>query len=116
MLNGAPLAHDALDAIALGHKERRLHPAELRARSRVIPLIEYGARGTYVVICPQEGELHLTPNSPEWLDIKSFERVKIWGHPKPRQGASRPLDPALFSHYSTGFDMTGWPRSLLSAL
>jgi hypothetical protein len=47
---------------------RRLHPAELRARSRVIPLIEYGAAGTYVVICPQEGELVLTPDSPAWFD------------------------------------------------
>ena len=37
-------------------KERGLHPAELRARSRVIPLIEYGAGGSYVVICPQEGD------------------------------------------------------------
>src|SRR5260370_7935452 len=59
--------------------ERRLHPAELRARSRVIPLIEYGARGTYVVICPQEGELHLTPDSPEWFDwlatLSSFRFV-----------------------------------------
>lgn len=27
-------------------KERRLHPAELRARSRVLPLLEYGAAGT----------------------------------------------------------------------
>ena len=49
-------------------KERGLHPAELRARSRVIPLIEYGAGGSYVVICPQEGELHLTPDSPAWFD------------------------------------------------
>ncbi len=62
-----------------GHKERRLHPAELRARSRVIPLIEYGAGGSYVVICPQEGELHLTANSPEWFDwlatLSSFRFV-----------------------------------------
>ena len=49
-------------------KERGLHPAELRARSRVIPLIEYGAGGSYVVICPQEGELHLTPDLPAWFD------------------------------------------------
>jgi hypothetical protein len=48
--------------------ERRPHPAELRARSRVLPLIEYGAAGTYVVICPQEGELVLTPDSPAWFD------------------------------------------------
>src|SRR6266852_9595414 len=31
---------------------RPLHPAELQARSRVLPLIEYGAAGTYGVICP----------------------------------------------------------------
>lgn len=49
-------------------KERRLHPAELRARSRVLPLIEYGAAGTYVVICPQDGELVLTPDSSAWFD------------------------------------------------
>jgi hypothetical protein len=51
-----------------GRKERCLHPAELRARSRVLPLIEYGAGGTYVVICPQEGELLLIPDSPRWFD------------------------------------------------
>lgn len=58
---------------------RRLHPAEIRARSRVLPLIEYGAHGSYVVICPQEGELHLTPDSPEWFDwlatLSSFRFV-----------------------------------------
>jgi hypothetical protein len=58
---------------------RRLHPADLRARSRVIPLIEYGAAGTYVVICPQQGALPLTPDSPEWFDwlatLSSFRFV-----------------------------------------
>jgi hypothetical protein len=49
------------------HLPRALNPAELRARARLIPLIEYGAAGTYVVICPQEGELALTPDSPEWF-------------------------------------------------
>jgi hypothetical protein len=46
---------------------RPLHPAEQRARSRLIPLIEYGASGQYVVICPQLGELALTPDSPQWF-------------------------------------------------
>jgi hypothetical protein len=46
---------------------RPLHPAELQARSRLIPLIEYGARGQYVVICPQLGELALIADSPEWF-------------------------------------------------
>jgi hypothetical protein len=60
-------------------KERRLHPAELHARSRVLPLIEYGAAGTYVVICPQDGELLLIPDSPAWFDwlatLSSFRFV-----------------------------------------
>ena len=50
------------------HHGRRLHPAELRARARVLPLIEYSAQGTYVVICPQEGELPFIPDSAEWFD------------------------------------------------
>ena len=49
-------------------KEQDLHPTERRARPSLLPLIEYGACGTYVVICPQEGELLLTPDSPEWFD------------------------------------------------
>jgi hypothetical protein len=40
--------------------QRRTHPS-------LLPLIEYGAGGTYVVICPQEGELLITPDSPEWF-------------------------------------------------
>jgi hypothetical protein len=47
---------------------RCLQPAERRSRSRVISLIEYGAHGNYVTISPQEGELFLTPDSPEWFD------------------------------------------------
>ncbi len=56
----------------------RPHPAESRRR-RLIPLIEYGAAGCYVVICPQEGELHLRPDSPEWFawlaSVSSFRFV-----------------------------------------
>src|SRR2546422_10868193 len=44
----------------------RPHPAESR-RHPLLPLIEYGAHGTYVVICPQQGELHLSPDSLEWF-------------------------------------------------
>jgi hypothetical protein len=39
-----------------------------RASSRVLPLIAYTAAGTYIVICPQRGELSLTPDSPQWFD------------------------------------------------
>jgi hypothetical protein len=65
--------------VSLSTTGRRLHPAELRARSRVIPLIEYGAAATYVIICPQEGALELVPDSPAWFEwfasISSFRFV-----------------------------------------
>jgi hypothetical protein len=52
------------------------HPTE--QRSCLIPLIEYGARGSYVLICPKEGELHITPDSPEWFawlaSLSSFRK------------------------------------------
>jgi hypothetical protein len=56
----------------------RPHPAESRRR-RLLPLIEYGAHGSSVVICPQEGELPLRPDSPEWFawlaSVSSFRFV-----------------------------------------
>ncbi len=61
------------------HTQRRLHLAKQPAPSRLIPLIEYAADGTYVVICPERGELPLTPDSPEWFDwlatLSSFRFV-----------------------------------------
>ena len=61
------------------HQEQRPHPAKKGTPSRVIPLIEYAADGTYVVISPELGELSLTPDSPEWFDwlatISSFRFV-----------------------------------------
>jgi hypothetical protein len=60
--NGAaPLAPDPAP-------ERRLLPVELRARSRVTALIEYGAQGQYVAVCPRQGVLSLVPDSPQWFD------------------------------------------------
>jgi DNA-binding transcriptional MerR regulator len=45
---------------------RRVHPAKGRPRA-ILPLIEYTADGTYIVICPHQGELALIPDSPEWF-------------------------------------------------
>ena len=42
--------------------------ADAQGHSRVLPLIAYTATGTYIVICPQRGELSLIPDSPEWFD------------------------------------------------
>jgi hypothetical protein len=56
----------AVDAIARPGHQPLL--AELRARQRVTALIEYGAQGCYVLVCPQEGVLPFAPDSPEWFD------------------------------------------------
>jgi hypothetical protein len=48
--------------------ECHLLPVEVRARSRVTALIEYGAQGQYVAVCPRQGVLSLTPDSPQWFD------------------------------------------------
>ncbi len=45
---------------------RRVHPMKGHRRA-ILPLIEYSADGTYIVICPQQGELALIPDSPEWF-------------------------------------------------
>jgi hypothetical protein len=77
--HGQEAQGEVLPPESLSTTGRRLHPAELRARSRLIPLIEYGAAGTYVVICPHEGALELVPDSPEWFEwfasISSFRFV-----------------------------------------
>jgi len=67
------------------------HPTE--KRSGLIPLIEYGARGRYVLICPEEGELHITPDSPEWFawlaSLTSFRFVGQSGRFSARRGYNR---------------------------
>ena len=63
-----PKTNVAGSADATSSPGRRLLPAELRARSRVIPLIEYGPQGCYVLVCPQEGDLSFAPDSAEWFD------------------------------------------------
>jgi hypothetical protein len=40
--------------------DRRKHP-------HILPLVEYGAQGQYVVISPEEGLLSFKPDSPEWF-------------------------------------------------
>jgi hypothetical protein len=38
-----------------------------RKLPHVLPLVEYGAGGKYVVICPECGMLDFEPDSPEWF-------------------------------------------------
>jgi hypothetical protein len=57
----------------------RLHPAEQRVRSRLPPLVEYAASGSYVIVSSLEGELSFSPDSSAWFDwlatISSFRFV-----------------------------------------
>jgi hypothetical protein len=66
-----------------GKHPHRPHPAESRRR-RIIPLIEYGADDHYVMLCPQEGELPLEPDSEEWFvwlaSLSSFRFVGKQGY------------------------------------
>lgn len=62
------------------------HPASLegRKRSHVLPLVEYGTDGRYVVICPTQGLLAFEPDSAEWFawlsTLSSFRFVGPSGH------------------------------------
>jgi len=57
-------------------------PVEVRARSRVSALIEYGAQGQYVAVCPKLGVLSLSPDSPQWFDwLASLTAFRFIGPP-----------------------------------
>jgi hypothetical protein len=47
----------------------RARPAAkpLRNPAHVLPRVEYGSEGHYVVICPKQGLLPLEPDTPEWF-------------------------------------------------
>jgi hypothetical protein len=74
-----PRITDPLQRKEGSHHQRPLHPAELQMRQVLPPLIEYGATGTYVIICPLQGELDFRLDSPEWFDwlarLSSFRFV-----------------------------------------
>jgi hypothetical protein len=69
----------------------RCHPTE--RRNQLIPLIEYGASGRYVLISPEEGELAIMPDSPEWFawlaSLSSFRFVGQSGRFSARRGYNR---------------------------
>jgi hypothetical protein len=91
-----------------------------RARSRALPLIEYGADGTYLAICPTQGLLSLVPDSAEWFDwlssltaftfhgakghfsttrkMRQGQRVQAWSAYRSLRGRSCTLYLGLTSH------------------
>ncbi len=68
----------------------RSRPSASSATSRrrppayVLPLVEYGTQGHYVVICPKHGLLALEPDTPAWFawlaTLSSFRFVGRLGH------------------------------------
>jgi hypothetical protein len=84
---GAPLVPVKAEEVPLvaPHRarpfQRSLQPGELRARSRVIPRVEMGAAGSYVLICPHEGELAFAPDSLAWFEwLCSLSSFRFVGH------------------------------------
>lgn len=62
-------AESSLDKPAESSLDKPATPASIdrRKHPRVLPLVEYGAQGNYVVISPEEGLLSFEPDSPEWF-------------------------------------------------
>jgi len=84
-----------LPVLSASHQPETLefpcHPTEKRT-SRA-PLISFAADGSYVLICPKEGELSLTPDSQEWFawlaSLSSFRFVGQAGRFSARRGYNR---------------------------
>jgi hypothetical protein len=78
-------AEPSLDKSAESSLEKEATPASIdrRKHPRVLPLVEYGAQGNYVVISPEEGLLSFEPDSPEWFawlsTLPSFRFVGQYG-------------------------------------
>ena len=57
---------------------------KLSKQKQVIPLVEYGKDGKYMIISPEAGQLPFLPNSLEWFawleTIPSFRFVGQFGH------------------------------------
>jgi hypothetical protein len=66
--------------------DRRKHP-------HVLPLVEYGAGGAYVVVCPERGMLDFLPDSPEWFawlsELPSFRFMGKLGRFTAHRGGSK---------------------------
>ncbi len=65
-----PEPKEAAREEAQTRSSRSPYPAEQRARSRMPVLIEYSSKqGRYIVVSSLEGELLMTPDTPEWFDL-----------------------------------------------
>ncbi len=77
------------------HTSANTASIDRRKRPHVLPLVEYGAQGKYVVISPERGLLELVPDSPEWFAwlsrLSSFRFVGQYGRfTAHRRGSTSP--------------------------
>ena len=89
-----------------------LLPVQVRARSRVTALIEYGAQGQYVAVCPRQGVLALVPDSSAWFDwLASLTSFRFLG-PAGRFSACRASEKGTAHPPLGGPARVSWPRLL----
>jgi hypothetical protein len=76
---GEPLPPPSADSVSFEQAKPSIARRAPRQQTRLIPFIEYGARGQYVLICPKEGEQHILPDSSEWFawlaTLRSFRFI-----------------------------------------
>jgi hypothetical protein len=78
-VSGLPTAREQRSRPDKLLKTPRVHPAKGLPRA-ILPLIEYTADGTYIVICPELGELALTPDSPAWFAwVETISSLRFLG-------------------------------------
>jgi hypothetical protein len=65
-----------------------------RRHAHVLPWVEYGTGGKYVVICPERGMLEFEPDSPEWFawlsELPSFRFMGKLGRFTAHRGSTSP--------------------------
>lgn len=65
--DGSPVASLPAGLPAASKQQQTVEAPQPRPPARVLPLVEYGWDGHYVVICPKEGRLSFEPDSAEWF-------------------------------------------------
>ncbi len=68
VLASTEAASPTSEEAAVASSQPACRPTDRRKqRAQVLPVVEYGTHGGYVVICPKQGILSLEPDSPEWF-------------------------------------------------
>jgi hypothetical protein len=97
-------------------QQETVEEARLRPPAQVLPLVEYGREGHYVVICPVQGRLSFEPDSPEWFAW--LESRSSFRGCRDKRAASRRIGSATayptpsgepIARSAIGPTISGWP-------